>query len=76
MNGLKKNENKSLAELHSVVDSIVPHNGNDIMIHRNYMAPFFFASLYPINDCKLKLVCLDEVSVINCSSINHNNPVQ
>ncbi len=42
---------------------------------RNIMTTFFLVSSYPINDWKLWLICFNETSIMNCSLINHNNPV-
>ncbi len=39
------------------------------------MTTFFLVSSYPINDWKLWLTCFNETSIMNCSLINHNNPV-
>ncbi len=41
----------------------------------NIMTTFFLVSSYPINDWKLWLICFNETSIMNCSLINHNNPV-
>ncbi len=44
-------------------------------MRRNIMTTFFLVSSYPINDWKLWLICFNETSIMNCSLINHNNPV-
>ncbi len=44
-------------------------------MRRNIMTTFFLVSSYPINDWKLSLICFNETSIMNCSLINHNNPV-
>jgi len=36
---------------------------------------FSSVSSYPINDCKLWLICFDGTSVMNCISVSHNNPM-
>ncbi len=44
-------------------------------MRRNIITIFFLVSSYPINDWKLWLICFNETSIMNCSLINHNNPV-
>ncbi len=50
------------------------HLNHEICV-RNIMTTFFLVSSYPINDWKLWLICFNETSIMNCSLINHNNPV-
>ncbi len=44
-------------------------------MRRNIITTFFLVSSYPVNDWKLWLICFNETSIMNCSLINHNNPV-